>query len=342
MKTDLRERLIKYIFLSLFCVSLCATNAPAQTTAFTYQGKLTDNSTPANGSYNMSFALCPQPSGGTCQTPQNIPNVAISNGVFTVQLDFGGVFDGSDQYLQISVFSTATNAYVPLSPRQKITSAPYSIKSLNAATADTATNSLQLGGTAANQFVQTNNPALTDARDPKPGSDNYIQNTASPSPQSNANFNIAGTGAANAFNAATQYNIANNRVLSVAGSFNFFAGVNAGANNSSGNKNTFAGFGAGSGNTSGNGLTFFGYRAGEKGVSVCCNSFFGFGSGSNTTGGGDSYFGYLAGNANTTGGGNTYFGDSSGALSTTGSANSFFGQNSGANTTTGDGNNFFG
>jgi hypothetical protein len=66
---------------------------------------------------------------------------------------------------------------------------------LNASNADAATNATnasQLGGVAANQFVQTNDSRLLDARNPLPNSANYIQNTTSQ--QSSSNFNISGNG----------------------------------------------------------------------------------------------------------------------------------------------------
>jgi hypothetical protein len=95
------------------------------------------------------------------------------------------------------------NNYTTLSPRQKLNSAPYSIKSLNSDTAQsantavTATDSLQLGGVAANQYVLTTDGRMSNARDPLAGSANYIQNQYA-GPQS-SNFYINGTGRANAF-----------------------------------------------------------------------------------------------------------------------------------------------
>ena len=44
----------------LFALCVCAAQparAPAQTTAFTYQGQLTEAGTPANGSYDLQFKL---------------------------------------------------------------------------------------------------------------------------------------------------------------------------------------------------------------------------------------------------------------------------------------------
>ena len=46
--------------------------------------------------------------------------------LFTVQLDFGPVFDGRQFYLEIGVRPGAeTGAYTALIPRQPITGAPY-------------------------------------------------------------------------------------------------------------------------------------------------------------------------------------------------------------------------
>ena len=55
-----------------------------------------------------------------------------------------------------------------------------------------------LGGIAADQYVQTNDARLANARDPLPGSANYIQNTQSP--QTASNFNISGTGTIGSLN----------------------------------------------------------------------------------------------------------------------------------------------
>ncbi len=43
------------LFLLLF--ALCAVTARAQTTSFTYQGRLTDSGTPANANYDLQFTL---------------------------------------------------------------------------------------------------------------------------------------------------------------------------------------------------------------------------------------------------------------------------------------------
>jgi hypothetical protein len=93
----------------------------------------------------------------------------------------------------------------------------------------TASNALNLGGVPAAQYVQTNDIRLTDARSPLAGSGYYIQNQNA-APQATGNFNISGMGTAGIFNAASQFNIAGQRVLSSnADNFNFSAGTFAGS-----------------------------------------------------------------------------------------------------------------
>src|SRR5438132_3291147 len=101
----------------------------AQGTAFTYQGRLTDNGSPANGSYDLQFTLFGVSSGGSAIAgPLTASHTGISNGLFTVTLDFGaGLFTGADRWLEISTRTNGGGAFSNLSPRQPITSSPYAI-----------------------------------------------------------------------------------------------------------------------------------------------------------------------------------------------------------------------
>ncbi|HEY3027986.1 MAG TPA: hypothetical protein VGJ55_17690 [Pyrinomonadaceae bacterium] len=191
---------LKLSFLSLLLYLLCCSSAFAQTTAFTYQGKLSDGGAVPTGTYEMQFKVFdvngnqqPQPTPVTLNfTVANGNAVSVANGAFTVLLDFGaGVFPGANRFLEISVRHNSSESFVPLAPRQPINSNPYAIRSANAAAADVATNATQLGGVAANQYVVTTDSRLSDARPPTAGSLNYIQNGTSPQA---GNFNISGNG----------------------------------------------------------------------------------------------------------------------------------------------------
>lgn len=131
-----------------FVLFVMTTAASAQTTTFTYQGRLADSSAVANGKYDFQFALFDAESGGA---PQPQPNpvtvtragVQVANGVFTVQLDFGAnAFPGADRYLEISVKKPQDSTYTPLTPRQPVTPTPYAIQSKNAMTALNFTGNL--------------------------------------------------------------------------------------------------------------------------------------------------------------------------------------------------------
>ena len=128
------------LLLSLIIVA-CFVPARAQTSVFTYQGRLTDNNVAANGTYRMQFALF---DGAGVQIGStltfdgvggNPAPVSVTNGAFTVPLNFGSnpFLSGADRFVEIHVFNPATNAYVTLTPRQQLTSSPYSIRSLSAA-----------------------------------------------------------------------------------------------------------------------------------------------------------------------------------------------------------------
>ena len=156
--------------------------ARAQTTSFTYQGRLTDGGIPANGNYDLQFALWDSATNGNqIGSTQTISNVPVGGSIFTVTLDFGAnAFSGPARFLEISTRVSGGGSFTLLSPRQPITSTPYAVRSLNAGAADVATSAAQLNGVAAANFVQTNDSRLTDARAPTAGSTNYIQNTGTP------------------------------------------------------------------------------------------------------------------------------------------------------------------
>jgi hypothetical protein len=97
-------------------------------TSFTYQGRLTDGGSPAEGEYDLRFELFSAASGGTLLGTATKDDLLVSSGLFTVKLDFGPVFTGTARYLQIGVRPGAsTAAYTPLLPRQALTPAPYAL-----------------------------------------------------------------------------------------------------------------------------------------------------------------------------------------------------------------------
>jgi hypothetical protein len=84
----------------------------AQTTAFTYQGRLNDGAAPATGIYDLRFAIYDAAGGGT-QQGNTLTNAAtaVSNGLFTVTLDFGNQFPGANRWLEIGVRTNGGGAF---------------------------------------------------------------------------------------------------------------------------------------------------------------------------------------------------------------------------------------
>jgi hypothetical protein len=125
---------IAKLFLITSIVITTALQASAQGTAFTYQGQLSDNGSPANGNYDLRFFIYDALTGGSVVAgPITNAPVAVSNGLFTVVLDFGsGVFTGPPLWLHIGARSNGVAvAYTALSPRQELTPTPYSITAEN-------------------------------------------------------------------------------------------------------------------------------------------------------------------------------------------------------------------
>ena len=347
--------------LALIVVLFFALPLNAQTSTFTYQGRLSDTSMPASGTYQMQFALYDAATGGA-QIGSTVENTAVgvSNGVFTVQLDYGpSAFTGAERSLEIRVRRTSGESYVVLDPRQRLTSAPHAIRAANAGTADNASS---LGGNPAANYVQTNDPRLTDARAPSAGSANYIQNTGAQ--QSFSNFNISGNGTAggtisgNTVNATTLYRLGGARILA-GGSTNLFVGSGTGVANTTGISNVFIGFDAGdvnteggansflgayagSANTTGDYNAFVGFRAGYLNQTGIYNAFLGMQAGDSNTSSQNTFLGATAGFKNSAGGSNTFVGYRAGYWNTTGNENSFYGYNSGLTNTTGSNNTVIG
>jgi hypothetical protein len=111
-------------------------------TGFTYQGRLTDGGLPANGTYDLQFKLYDALSSGTqVGSTVTLGDVTVTAGLFTVQLDFGNVFNGTALYLQIAVRPGASvGAYTTLTPRQLLSAAPNALYAKQAGNADLLDN----------------------------------------------------------------------------------------------------------------------------------------------------------------------------------------------------------
>lgn len=122
-------------------------SAQAQATRFNYQGWLTDAGSAASGNYDLQFVLFDAATNGNAVGPVNtLAPVAVSNGLFSITLDFGSAaFEGSARWVQIAVRTNGSaSAYATLAPRQPVLPTPYAIH---------AGNSALLGGRGSTDFA---------------------------------------------------------------------------------------------------------------------------------------------------------------------------------------------
>jgi hypothetical protein len=108
-------------------------DAPAGT-AFSYQGQLKDANGPVTDSCDFQLSLWDALSGGSqIGTTLTRSGVAVSEGLFTVQLDFGAnAFNGNARWLETAVrCPSGGGVYNTLTPRQPLTPAPYALYSAN-------------------------------------------------------------------------------------------------------------------------------------------------------------------------------------------------------------------
>ncbi len=123
-------RHVQSVLAALACFTASVAAADPVRPAITYQGRLLDAGSPASGSYAMSFTLFDAAAGGNPIGATltfdglggNPPLVNVTDGLFTVELDFGmDAFAHEARWLEIGVRGT------PLVPRQKVTPAPLAL-----------------------------------------------------------------------------------------------------------------------------------------------------------------------------------------------------------------------
>jgi len=133
----MRMRFSSCVLASVVTLAAIQPRAGAQTpvgTAFTYQGRLTDGGSPAHGLYDLEFTLFDSV-GSLVAGPITFPDHAVSNGLFTVYLDFGSTpFQGSARFLEIGVRPGGSmDPFTTLSPRQELKATPYALYALDSA-----------------------------------------------------------------------------------------------------------------------------------------------------------------------------------------------------------------
>jgi hypothetical protein len=105
----------RHALWALACLSslLSQLSAAPLGSAFTYQGILTDGGPPATGLYDFEFTLYDAATNGShVAGPLIVSPVGVTNGLFTITLDFGvGVFTGDARWLGIAVRTNGVGGF---------------------------------------------------------------------------------------------------------------------------------------------------------------------------------------------------------------------------------------
>ncbi len=102
--------------------------------AFTFQGQLSFGGSVVDDTCDLEFSLFDAEIGGTqIGTTQTVSNVEVTDGLFTVPIDFGaGAFPGEARWLEVGVRCPADptdmGAFIVLTPRVELRPTPYSIR----------------------------------------------------------------------------------------------------------------------------------------------------------------------------------------------------------------------
>jgi hypothetical protein len=110
----------RIVLTAAMLLSLSQVHADAaQSTAFSYQGTLSASGHAANGNFDLTFKLFNAQTGGT-QVGSTIAmaQFPVVNGAFATDLDFPGVFNGNQLWLEVTVGAQVLN------PRQSVGTVP--------------------------------------------------------------------------------------------------------------------------------------------------------------------------------------------------------------------------
>ncbi len=124
-------------------------------TAFMYQGQLSDGGGPVTDTCDFTFTLYDAASGGNqIGSTVTANGTSVTNGSFSVELDFGAdAFTGDARYLEITV--DCGDGSTTLSPRQELQAVPYALGLRPGATIEgtgTLVTASSSGGTNAAAF----------------------------------------------------------------------------------------------------------------------------------------------------------------------------------------------
>ena len=141
-----------FVLAATLVVMVIGTTRPAYadplSSTFTYQGQLRQGGSAVNETCDFQFTLWDAVGGGSPPTGGNqigslqpAAGVLVTEGLFTVVLGFGSdAFKGDERWLQITVrCPDGSGPYTTLSPRQRLSAAPYALYAPSAGVANNLT-----------------------------------------------------------------------------------------------------------------------------------------------------------------------------------------------------------
>ncbi len=127
---------------------------------FTYQGKLQDFGQPGSGDYDFELSIFDDPGVVTPLASRTVCGVTLEDGVFSLEVDFGAVFDGDRRWIEVGVAPAGScdgsTIFTYLDPRQEVTATPYAMFTQEALNAD------QLDGLEAADFLPSSGTAVAE------------------------------------------------------------------------------------------------------------------------------------------------------------------------------------
>lgn len=135
--------------------ALAAAAAPFGS-SFTFQGRLNGTNGLAQGQHDFEFGLWDRKAGGSHLGGLALSQVEVSNGLFTVDLDFGtNVFaGGAVRFVEVAVKRSAdTNDPVVLLPRTRVAPAPYAVTAGDVPDGSIGTTKIALGAVDGNRLA---------------------------------------------------------------------------------------------------------------------------------------------------------------------------------------------
>lgn len=141
----------------------------AQAQSFTYQGKLSETGLPANGLYDMQFAVFDVPVGGAeFGFADTRFGIEVVDGLFTTEVStLAGLQPQAEMYLEIRVRPSGGGggggAFTALTPRTRLSPAPLAMRSLNERWTPSSLNTLRTDSGISTVLINRASPILPDS-----------------------------------------------------------------------------------------------------------------------------------------------------------------------------------